>query len=533
MTPTSPTHATPIACLLTILALGMVTLASLTAATPTIDPSSAQCPTLGSTGVSHCENWVRDWTGPDEFKMFPTDTDLQGEGSPLVEAGYVIRDDPFSQAGAIARNTTTGDIVWERGALDPYTFAIEKVLDVQTAPATQQVYVGGTTLSQEGGFLFALDLNNGMIDWLRLSAETARDVETGGEGDIFVAGERTIDGQLTDAVWALDPQTGEQTWSIETDGYTTDLTLLPGGPLVAAVARNHLIAIDPGDGSQRWSTNLTPADGTRTTVLELDSSPDGSRLATIEAASCNPDAGAPATHVLDAETGKISWHHRGDCVDRGTVAGPVFTEDGERVVVAVAYVPTRSGPASKIPSLNVTGFDVATGDIDWSNDQPVREGREVLAGDAALSPDGDRVYVSGTLVSQGPLDGRNPAWWVYPVARAMSCSVADDLRPIPREGLLRGREEMIGCHRGIEYRSLAFGFDAGTGERLGKLAHEGPAEARGSHMEVDPASGDVLVTGFAKDLGHETRFRTVNWPAEAWESPEREPSPPMGPPVLN
>jgi outer membrane protein assembly factor BamB len=472
----------------------------------------APCRAASIADGAGCENWVEDWTGPNEHSMHLPETVVSDDGETLVEAGTSYASNPFARVGAVARDVASGEIVWERGWLDPYTKGIEIVSSLAVGPEDERLYVAGATQSGEG-FLLALDLDNGIVDWQNLYPGEVTSVVTGEGQLVFAAGG-------LDAVWSLERDTGDRAWTTEIGGDHDDVIKLSGGPLVTEQAGVGVVAIDPATGERVWTTPLETPDGEVGAVIEMAGSRDGAWIAVVQATDCGPGDGAPVVRVLNEE-GAEAWTRVGGCVDRGTTTSPVFAGN-EEVVVPFAYVPDVPDDATTVfPASNVTSYDIHDGEVAWQAEAIAPPNREILYGEASSSPDGERVYVSGSLRPPVPVHGENPTENGYILARSIGCYAERQQPPIPRSGLLFGYDEAMVCERRPTWDGFAAAFDAERGQALGRMVHEGPFHTEGEQLAVSPSTGDVLVSGFARDERAQTRFRTSSWPAQAWTPANR------------
>lgn len=250
---------------LAVAALAFVTILSPVAGSlsASVDPSGlepsnpdprARCPLIGLTGLAGCQTWSEDWSGHRGDAMFPSETAIGPAGEVLVEAGWAIENWPSSFVGVVARDPATGSILWEHERWDPYPGQPENVLDVETGPRGERVYLagiaGGGLADEPNGFLAALDAETGRFLWENQQAVAAADVATDPGGTVYVSGARQVDGNLTHAVWSLDPAAGTLGWATPVpDAFPRRLVLPDGGALGGGIGFPDAVS---RLGARRW-----------------------------------------------------------------------------------------------------------------------------------------------------------------------------------------------------------------------------------------------------------------------------------------
>ena len=153
------------------------------------------------------------------------------------------------------------------------------------------------------------------------------------------------------------------------------------------------IAYD-GSGTRLWTArHHAPALGTEI-ATDLAVSPDGSAVLTVGAEDVMEDGDSRAVvAAYEVATGQEAWVaiHDGEAPGNDGARAVAISPDGKTAFVAIS----SRGPGGDTDLLTVA-YDVGTGDELWSDRYAGMAGLGDGPADLALSPDGSRLYVTGT-----------------------------------------------------------------------------------------------------------------------------------------
>lgn len=493
----------------------------------------ARCQLAGFTGVPGCASWVEDWR-PDRPFVRPLETATSPDGGTLVETGIVVSDPPFGQAGVTARDAETGELQWSRWDVSLFLRKVEYVYDTVIDAGEDLVYVGGSAIGgtgdarPEGGWLAALSLSDGHTVWERIFDEEIEDLFLGPAGTLYAASEQRVGGSTPGAVWALNPSDGTTQWVEKTGAFALEDVLVPeGGPIVAVTFDARLIALDPETRNVAWRLNLTGPDGERPRLHEVALSPSGQRLATSEVLDCPGPGGTAGLHVVDLEAGTVAWRWESECLASGTLTPPAFAADETTVVMGLGPIEELGQQLARDYRLEAIGFDAETGEEVWRTVRRAPGNPTMYLEPISASPDGGKIYIGGLLTEPRP-EERGIVDPVEGVARFGVCAVDDVAEDAPEVWWIWHRYVGNGanCRREPGYAAFVSGFDAETGEALGRVVHQGPFQVEPKAMSVNPVTGQVVATVQAYDSQYEPGFRSIAWPADTWEGPVPGPLPP-------
>jgi len=219
-------------------------------------------------------------------QLWSTRTDAHplatGLSSPIVFEGYVVvglssneivRDNATFRGGVAAFDTETGQQLWRDYTADPPHNGASVWSTVSIDPEARMVFAGsGQNYTGEAGpgsdAIFALDLDTGRRLWTTQTVEgdvftpinpRGPDADFGANPILFAAGGRKLvgAGQKNGMFWALDRATGAVVWQRK---------LGPGSPLTGGVLNNgafdgtRLLVANNGGGFGTLFA-LDPADG--------------------------------------------------------------------------------------------------------------------------------------------------------------------------------------------------------------------------------------------------------------------------------
>jgi DNA-binding beta-propeller fold protein YncE len=232
-------------------------------------------------------------------------------------------------------------------------------------------------------------------------AGSAVGVAVSGDGTrVYVTGTRS--GPVDYATLAYDAATGAQVWSASYNGaasrddrasglgvspdgsrlYVTGTSQESSSPKVIAATT---IAYDAATGSQGWIDHFSVTGSGRATAVALNA--DGSRLF-VTGESGAPSA--PTTLAYATPTGTRLWSARyTGAAGTGVAVAP--SPDGARVFTTG----WTAGAVSGAVDYTTLGYDAATGTQSWASVYPSPVNGENRVRAIGVSPDGSLVFVTG------------------------------------------------------------------------------------------------------------------------------------------
>lgn len=297
--------------------------------------------------------------------------------------------------------------------------SVDWAADVAVSADGRRVFVTGES-SDNHGSTVAYDARNGAQLWAAYLGTPTSEIRYRPESavvspdglSVFVTGMMVTQGNVDVATEAYDASTGKQLWLAKYDGGGDDSSLVVrvspngdaifvGGETMSAggVLWDYLtIAYDARDGRRLWSSRYNGSG-----VNSLVVSADGSGVFVTGFSD-----GELAAVRYDAASGAQVWAKRYVHPDTSRTAARSLALDPEGNQLFVSA--EGSGPlGSDIATYAiVVAFDAASGERRWTYANPsVLDhdsswsgilGRQSLA----VSPQGGRVYVSGTYANHGP-----------------------------------------------------------------------------------------------------------------------------------
>ena len=346
---------------------------------------------------------------------YPQDLVVSPDGSRVYVTGWAGPGGGNSDWATVAYDSTTGTLLW-RATYAPSTF-IDGSRAIGVSPDGSAVYVTG--LSYSGSWwdytTIAYSASNGTRLWLRTYDGPGRQddeaellaVSPDG-GTVYVSGYSQGDGTDADfATIAYDASTGSELWLRRYNGpddfndYPEALVVSPDGTRVFVTGHsdfpdtpNHYatVAYDAATGSTLW-VRRSKGRGINDEAYAAAVSPDGSKLFVTGYTEGHGRGNDYGTVAYDAATGSELWKQRydgpGDAQDTAYAIG--VSADGSTVFVSGSSAGKRSGG-----DFGTIAYDSATGAIVWIK-RYNGPGNDFDNGQSlAVSPDGTRVFVSGT-----------------------------------------------------------------------------------------------------------------------------------------
>ena len=353
---------------------------------------------------SGSRQWVARYSSPGRASDVPHALAVSPDGTRLYVTG--ASEYPHSVGSSyttVAIDTATGSKLWVarfKGAFSDQDVANS----VTVSPDSTRVYVTGQIGPpfQQDYATIAYDANTGARVWTaRFGSpqvnDVARSIVSSPDGDrVFVTGFSGNEPQPGDYVTvAYDAMNGAREWVVRRtdDGVACCIAVSPDGTTIyvtgASILRHDAtIAYAASSGAKLWEIRYRG--GKRSEANSLVVSPDGTRLF-ITGSTGGLDVEDYSTVAYDASTGTQQWAARyngpGDGQDRAFSIG--VSPDGERVYV------TGSSEGLANPDYATLAYDASTGGELWI---ARFDGRGQSCDEAfalSISPGGERVYVTG------------------------------------------------------------------------------------------------------------------------------------------
>jgi PQQ-like domain len=260
------------------------------------------------------------------------------------------------------------------------------------------------------------------------------------------------------------------------------------------------VAYNPTTGSQLWARQYRgPGDFSRPSAVAV--SHDGSKVFVTGSSEGNGTSRDYATVAYNANTGQQLWVRRYN--------GPVNTGDDPAAIIAApdsktVFVTGTSQGVHVGVDYTTIAYDAATGKQVWLSryNNPRRNGAD-SASALAISPDGRRLYVTGT--SHGRSSQEDYATVAYAAASgkqqwvarynghanetdsASSVTVSHDGSKIFVTGRSWGSTSLY------DYATIA--YQAGTGDPLWTRRYDGHSQDLAVAVAANPHTNAVYVTG--------------------------------------
>jgi WD40 repeat protein len=361
--------------------------------------------------------WINRYAGPGDDGAWALA--LSPDGARVYITGFT----PGSQGGqdylTVAYDAATGSLVWAAAYHTSQLFGFAN--DVAVSPDGTRVYVTGDSAGDGSNTDYATvayDATSGTQIWVRRYngpgnfADGADAVAVSPDGDtVYVTGESYASGTDRDyATIAYDAATGAKTWLrryngpgnsddepssvlVSPDGARVSVT---GGSVGLGGTSNYdyaTVTYDAASGQQLWARRYAGPGGSGDYAAGLAQSPDG---ATIYVTGLSPGVGTDtdfATLAYDAATGAKLWLRRyngpGNFSDEARAIA--VSPDGTQV-----YVTGGSVGATSDFDYATLAYDAATGAGLWKRRYDGPAGLRDDADSLAVSPDGSRLFVTGS-----------------------------------------------------------------------------------------------------------------------------------------
>ena len=298
-----------------------------------------------------------DTTEPTEIESSPV---VVGE---TVIVGYDVHNNPAYRAGVIAFDATSGDVLWD---FDPDAAA---------------------------GF----DEGTGCVDvWASPSVDVERGLVFAGTGNCPSSPEGW--GDYTEAIFALDLETGEPAWSYQPHEPNNDDLDFAGSPNLFSIGDRDVVGLGNKDGHYYVVDRETGEEVWQAEAAEPGLERPGSNFSTggfiggtavsdgvvVGGTGVGP---CPCAHGIDAETGEIVWQNE----------EPANTYGASAVANGVLFLGGND--------FTFRALDLHTGEILWAEEM-----QGAVSGGSAVS--GDDVFAVAGIREPG-LDERSETSGVY------------------------------------------------------------------------------------------------------------------------
>jgi hypothetical protein len=326
-------------------------------------------------------------------------------------------------------------------------------------------------------------------------------VSPDGSAVFVTGGDNTVNGGGYSTV-AYNAATGAQLWAATYDPTSTDnptsMAVSPDGStvFVTGVSGEGLtvsatVAYNASTGTQLWATRLAVSEAVgQTPGHSLAVSPDGS---TVYFAGYSSESKCNTVEALATTTGAQQWASTDDCGVPTTALA--LSPDGSTLFVTGSGVGNSKGCLaypSACPAISTVAYDTATGNQKWAASYGVT-GEDVRGRDLVVSPDGSKVFVSGTNCGSASICGdyATVAYDAVDGSQLWATSYADDGDAY---------ETAVGVSpdgssvfvTGGEGDGATVAYDAATGAEQWVADSPGNSELA---MAVNPNGSSLLVAG--------------------------------------
>lgn len=345
-------------------------------------------------------------------------------------------------------------------------------------------------------------------------------VSPDGETVYAAASTENADTYLDYVVVAYDATTGLQLWEAVYNGPASTydqvrgLTVSPDGFMVFVTGYSwgdstHLdyatVAFDAATGAELWVARHNGPTSGQDNAFGLDVSPDSSKVFVTGWSSSvgtfsNMDI---ATVAYDAESGTFLWEARYDGPAGGHDSGQSMSVSPDSETVFVTGISPGVGTRDDYVTV---AYDAETGGETWvaRYDGPASGGGD-QAWASAVSPDGDKVFATGSSIGDG--SGADYATVAYDTATGNEAWVARYDGPVSLGDLGLSVEVSPGSERvfvtgastgaGTDYDYATLAYDAATGTQEWVMRKEGhlPVGDWAFDLALSPDGDTVFVTG--------------------------------------
>jgi hypothetical protein len=351
---------------------------------------------------------------------------------------------------------------------------------------------------------------------------------------VFVTGSSEgLEGFRDYTTVAYDAATGTELWVSRYDGpnKTTDiayaLAVSPDGSRVFVTGESGggdtnwdyaTAAYDASTGSSLWSSRYDGA-GSVDSALSLVVSPDGTRVFVTGSSWASNNSYDYATLAYDTASGATLWGRRYNGPAEGTDAATAIAVSPDGTTVFVTGL--SKGVGTDLDYATVA-YGAIGGAKRWvtryTGPEPGRDEAESVA----VSPDGDRVFVTGrsetsltdwdyATVAYGT-DSGTELWATRYDGPAMDRDEAYSVGVSPDGSRVFVTGNSSGTTTSWDYATLAYDAATGAGLWLGRWNSPNDDLDQAFSLAVSPDGASVFVTGYAA-RGFTSDYATVAYPA--------------------
>ncbi len=442
--------------------------------------------------------WAQIYDGPAHTRDGPTAIAVNPDSSAVYVTGSSLSNLVGQDAVTVAY-APDGSRLWT-SRYDGASHLDDGAVDIGVSPDGTMVFITG----QSGGpsssqiLIVAYKAASGGRAWStrigsQLLFDEVRALAVSPDGSVvFVTGVRRYFDDTDIRTIALDASTGSVLWSRRYEGTfhqtsaATDLQVSPDGSLVVMVgwvetsgqglspADSVAVVYDVATGSRRWVNRYDGNAHGDDRSFGVEIAPDGSAVFVATASASLANDLDYLTFAYDAVTGSELWRQRYNGPQNGADEPSAIglSPDGSQVFVTGHSIRSISGSVH-VYDYATLAVDAATGHRVWVKRYDAGIGGSDEAVDLGVSPDGSKVFVTGT--SEGVING---------------VSSATDFATV--------------------------GYDGATGTRLGVQRYNGPCNFldRAIGLALSPDGSRVYVAGRTDCFDPDTSgdFATVAYP---------------------
>jgi outer membrane protein assembly factor BamB len=328
----------------------------------------------------------------------------------------------------VAYDATTGTRLWAKRYNDPLNGG-DYASAIGASPDGSQVFVTGRSdgLGYPGYATVAYDAANGSRLWVKTyngpgTSDTPHALGVSPDGSmVIVTGQSASppSGESDYATVVYDTSTGAKLWSRRYNGpanghdFATALGLSPDGSVVFVTGASNraeygtsegfnyaTVAYDASTGSQLWAKRYNGPANLEDIASALGVSPDGSKVFVTGHSFGSTSYNDYLTVAYDASTGAKLWSKRYDADNNGDSATAIgVSPDGSEV-----FVTGGSIGATGVDDYATFAYDASTGARLWSQRYNGPGSSFDDAIDLGVSPDGSKIFVTGTSRGSTSLD---------------------------------------------------------------------------------------------------------------------------------
>ena len=367
--------------------------------------------------------WVNRYDGPGEGHDFATAVVVSPDGSRVFVTGASAGTKSGADYATLGYDTVTGSLLWTSRYNGPGN-GDDQAKSLVVSPDGSKVFVTGWSVGSGTGDDYttvAYDAATGHELWIRRyngagnSTDQAFAVSVSPDGSkVFVTGGSQDASTVSAATFAYDATTGHSVWVSRfhagSNGRATAyaITMSSDGSKVFVVgqaARGTMapdyatVAYDAATGSQRWARLYNGTGNANDRALAVTPSPDGSKVLVT---GFSPGQGSGydyATLAYDTTTGEAVWVRRYNGPGNGSdqAVSLAMSPDGSKVFVTGTGVRVGTGQAYA-----TLAYDVSTGQRLWVRRYQGPGNGADIAASVAVSPDGSKVFVTGASAGVWP-----------------------------------------------------------------------------------------------------------------------------------